>query len=317
MLKLSLKIQADLMFLTIHLNKHKIYRMKFYKVITLSFLLLQFLHSTAQEIKTIVDKSQYNITDKIEVTYQIEKSVESIEIMDKIDFKFVTEPSQSISQSYRDGKSTYLTSYSFILEALNPGKIDLPQVTMYVDDKPVRSQKRYVEIVGTLLTEEQVADKIKAGNSPYKEYEAGHAFEISLPKFLERTKGINDYAAIEYINNANDIFGYTVYDTKENIKLEGRNYASLEAYHGNTIKGFVKDIPKKIVSQPQSHKSEGINFTETDITFHDKETNKDLYYFIGSVETKTTFYSVVFRTLGKNKNKFKGEFLKILYSLKD
>ena len=43
----------------------------------------------------------------------------------------------------------------------------------------------------------------------------------------------------------------------------------------------------------------------------------EIYYLVGIVETKTTFYKVLTWTNAKNKEKFKADFQRILYSIKD
>jgi len=292
--------------------------MKFYKVITLSFLFLQSLNLIGQEIKTTTDKSDYNITDNITVTYQIDKSIDSADIIDESEFKVISGPSQSLSTTYLNGKSTKSTSYSYIIKPLSVGKISLPRLIMHVDEKPIRSEEMFIEVTGTLLTDKQIEDKIKTENSPLKEYKAGHTFDISMPAYLERTVDVNNAAAIQYGNTAKTIFGYTSFEKKEDIQLSGGKYTSLDKYHGSTIVDFSKKMPKKkTVSQPLIKKGKDINFVATDITYHDAETNENVYYFIGSAETKTTLYTVVFYTLMKNKAKFKADFQKVLYSLKD
>ncbi|MBF4494411.1 BatD family protein [Flavobacterium sp. JLP] len=290
---------------------------KYHKVIPLVLLLLQSINLIGQGIKTSVEKLEYNITDKIVVQYQIAKEVDPNEELDQSQFKVVEGPSKNISLTYVNGKSVSSTVYTYVIEARKTGKLDLPQLTMHFEGKDIKSEKLYINVVGVLLTEQQISDKIKSANSPYKEYHVGQAFEISLPAYIKQAEGINSDAAIEYVNRENNIYGYTLVETKEDILLSGGKYTTLDAYHGNIIKNFSKDLAKKTVSTPLSNKGKEISFIENDVTYFDAETNKDLYYFIGSVETKTAFYTVVLYTFNKNKSEFKADFQKILYSLKD
>lgn len=282
-------------------------------IICLSLLLVHSFNVIGQEITINVDKLEYNITDKIKITYKVDKDTDSIGEIDESQFEFVAGPSQQVSQEYVNGKTSFSKSYSFFITPLKLGKIKLPQLLMYLDGKALKAEDVYIDITGTLLTEEQISNKI----SLYKEYKAGHLFEISLPGYMERTVGMTDDSAVEYRNLANDLYGYVTFETKENLELSKQKYASILEYQETVLKNFIKDKEKRIVSKPLSQKKGDINFIETEVTFHDKETNDDFYYLIGAVETKTTFYRVVSWSLAKNKNKFKADFQKILFSIKD
>jgi hypothetical protein len=47
------------------------------------------------------------------------------------------------------------------------------------------------------------------------------------------------------------------------------------------------------------------------------EDKSDIYYLVGILETKTSYYKVISDTGIENKDKFKADFQKILYSLND
>lgn len=282
-------------------------------IICLSFLLVHSFNVIGQQITINVDKLKYNITDKIKITYKVDKDTDSIGEIDESQFEFVAGPSQQVSQEYVNGKTSFSKSYSYFITPLKPGKIKLPQLLMYLDGRTLKADDVYIDVTGTLLTDEQISNKI----SLYKEYKAGHLFEISLPSYMERTVGQIDASAVEYRNQANDLYGYVTFDTKENLKLTKQKYASILEYQETLLKNFIKDKEKRIVSKPLSQRRGNINFIETEVTFHNKETNDDFYYLIGAVETKTTFYRIISWSLAKNKNKFKVDFQKILYSIND
>lgn len=286
-------------------------------IIFLSYLLVHSFNVIGQEITIDVDKLEYNITDKIKVTYRVDKDTDSIGEIDESQFEFVAGPSQQISQEWVNGKKSFSKSYSYFITPRKTGKLKLPQISMYLDGKTLKTEESYVDITGTLLTEEQISNRIKLGNSLYKEYKAGHLFDISLPSYMERMVGQIDGSAVEYMNQANDLYGYVTFETKENLELTKQKYTSILEYQETLLKNFIKDKEKRIVSKPLSQKRGDINFIETEVTFHNKETNDDFYYLIGAVETKTTFYRIISWSLAKNKNKFKADFQKILYSIKD
>jgi hypothetical protein len=56
---------------------------------------------------------------------------------------------------------------------------------------------------------------------------------------------------------------------------------------------------------------------EAEVTYFDKEAEIEIYYLVGVVETKKSFYKVLSWSGADKKNTFKSDFQKILYSLRD
>jgi hypothetical protein len=50
-----------------------------------------------------------------------------------------------------------------------------------------------------------------------KQHKAGHSFEIGLPAYMSRTIGLNSSSAIEYKNRVKDVYGFVIFDTKEDL----------------------------------------------------------------------------------------------------
>ncbi|KFF19491.1 hypothetical protein [Flavobacterium hydatis] len=153
--------------------------------------------------------------------------------------------------------------------------------------------------------------------STMKEYKAGHTFNISLPDYMSKTADLNSSAAIQYKNVVKDIYGVVIFDTKEELKLLEMNYTSTNEFYEDFIKDFLKDEEKRSVSAPKSTKKGDISFIEVEATYFDKEINNTIYYLIGVVETKTAFYKVLSWASIDNKDKYKADFQKILYSIKE
>lgn len=150
-----------------------------------------------------------------------------------------------------------------------------------------------------------------------KQYKAGHTFEISLPDYMSKTVGLNSSATIQYKSVVKDVYGFVIFDTKEELRLAEMKYASIDEFYEDFIKDFLKDEENRKVSKPLSQKKGEINFIESDVTYFDKELKMDIYYFVGTVETKTAYYKVLSWAAVEHKDKFKADFQKILYSLKD
>lgn len=150
-----------------------------------------------------------------------------------------------------------------------------------------------------------------------KEIKAGHTFNISLPDYMNKTVGLNDDSAIEYKSEVKEVYGFVIYDLKEDLKLVELNFNSAKEFYDGFMKDFLKDIEKKSIGNPVSKKINETNFVEADVDYFDKDANVEIYYLIGIVETEKAFYKILSWSAKENKDKFKGDFQKILYSIKD
>ena len=150
-----------------------------------------------------------------------------------------------------------------------------------------------------------------------KPHTIGHPIYISLPDYMTRTIGLNDDASIQFKNEVKDVAGFVIEDNKEELKLAEMTYSSINEFYDEFIKEFVKGEEKLQQSKPVSKKSGDISFIEADVSYFDKDAETEIYYLIGIVETKTAYYKVLSYCSLENKAKFKADFQKILYSLKD
>ena len=153
--------------------------------------------------------------------------------------------------------------------------------------------------------------------APLIDYKAGHTFTISLPEYMTKTAGLNSAAAIQYKSTVKDVYGFVIFDTKEELSLAEMKYTSTNEYYEDFIKDFLKDEDKRKVSKPVAQKKGDINFIECDVTYYDKDAKTDIYYLVGIVETKNSFYKVLSWAAAENKNKFKADFQSIVYSTRD
>jgi hypothetical protein len=150
-----------------------------------------------------------------------------------------------------------------------------------------------------------------------KEYKAGHIFYVSLPDYMKKTSGLNSSSTIQYKNTVKDVYGFIIEDNKEELELSEITYSSLTEFYDEFIGDFLKDEEKRVVSKPKTQVKGAINFIEADVTYYDKEAAMDIYYLVGIVETKSAYYKVLSWTSAANKDKFKADFQKILYSVRD
>ena len=71
-----------------------------------------------------------------------------------------------------------------------------------------------------------------------KEHKAGHCFEIGLPAYMSKTIGLNDASAIQYKSVIKDVYGFVIFDTKEELSIAEMKYASINEFYED----FINDL---------------------------------------------------------------------------
>ena len=150
-----------------------------------------------------------------------------------------------------------------------------------------------------------------------KEYKAGHDFYVSLPDYMSKTTGLNSAATIQFKNSVKDIAGFIIEDNIEELALAQLSYSSINEFYEDFIKDFIKDEEKRKVSKPKTQQKGETNFIDCDVTYYDKESKIEIYYFVGIAETKSTYYKILCFGSIESKDKFKKDFESILLSLRD
>lgn len=155
------------------------------------------------------------------------------------------------------------------------------------------------------------------GQTALKTHKIGHVFSITLPDYMSRTVGLNSSANFQYKSEVKDVYGFVIGDDKEELKLAELNFASVAEFHEDFMKSFLTDAEKKNIGTPVVKKIGEASFLECDVTYFDKEAGGEIYYLVGVVETKFAFYKILSWSAAENKDKFKADFQKILYSFKN
>ncbi|WP_396187267.1 hypothetical protein [Flavobacterium sp.] len=150
-----------------------------------------------------------------------------------------------------------------------------------------------------------------------KEYKIGRVVNVSLPDYMTRTMGLNSSSLLQYKSTVKDVYGFIIEDNKEELALVEMNYSSINEFCEDFANDFLKGEKKKTFSYPEYKKIGDINFAEFEASYYDKEAKGEIYYLVGIVETKTSYYKVISYTSLENKAKFKADFQKIIYSLND
>jgi hypothetical protein len=149
------------------------------------------------------------------------------------------------------------------------------------------------------------------------EYKAGHIFYVSLPNYMSKTTGLNDAAVIQFRNSIKDVAGFIIEDNKEELALADMVFSSINDFYDNFIKNFLIGQNERKVSDPLSKTIGETKFIECDASYIDIESKMGIYYFVGIAETKDAFYKILCFGSLENKDNFKADFQKILYSIRD
>lgn len=151
----------------------------------------------------------------------------------------------------------------------------------------------------------------------YASHKAGHEFNISIPEYMTRTIGLNNSAIIQFKNSAKDVYAIVIEDNKEELKLADLNFAGIDDFYAYFIKDFLKDEQKRKIGKAKSKSIGAFRYIESEASYYDTDIKEEIYYLIGVIETKTMYYKLLCYTSLSNKDAFKSDFQKILYSIND
>jgi hypothetical protein len=174
--------------------------------------------------------------------------------------------------------------------------------------------KRTIAILTTALV---LVTTTTFAQTTMKEYKAGHVFNVSLPDYMTKTTGLNDDATIQFNNTIKDIAGFIIYDTKDELELVQMKFSSVNEFYDVFVKDFLKGQKKRTISQPIYQTVGDNKYVECEASYYSKESKIDIYYYVGIVETKNAYYKLLCFGGMDSKEKYKADFQKILYSIKD
>lgn len=150
-----------------------------------------------------------------------------------------------------------------------------------------------------------------------KAYEGGHTYQLSLPNYMSKTGGLNSAASIQYKSVIKDVYGFVIYDTKEELNLVEMNFSSISEFYEEFMNDFLVGEKSKKVSTPKFSTQGKTSFIESDVFYYDQDAELEIFYLVGVVETEKAFYKVISWSSAEKKDQFKVDFQQILYSLKD
>lgn len=156
-----------------------------------------------------------------------------------------------------------------------------------------------------------------SAQTAFKNTKYGHVVNVSLPEYMSRTIGLNDNAAFQFHNVPKDVSGFIVEDDKAELVIADMKFADAQEFYDNFAKTFLEDQPSRKFSKPDVRKVNGNTYIHSDFSYFDDEAKLDIYYYVGVIETATTFYKLICFTSSAQKETYKPDFDKIMLSIND
>lgn len=113
--------------------------MKFYITFILSFFSL-FVTAQNATLTAKVSKNKLGVNQRLRVEFSINKQGgDNFKAPNFTNFKVVGGPSQSVSQSWVNGKVSFNQSYTYILQPKRKGEFNIPPASITIDGKKIQS----------------------------------------------------------------------------------------------------------------------------------------------------------------------------------
>ncbi|CAM1351836.1 BatD protein [Tenacibaculum halocynthiae] len=124
--------------------------LKFYILILISVFSLT-INAQDSVLKVSVSKNKLGVNQRFRVQYIINKQgADNFKAPNFRNFKIVGGPSQSVSQSYINGKRSFSQSYTYILQPKRKGEFDLPPASIEIDDKTIKSETAKIIVLAAV-----------------------------------------------------------------------------------------------------------------------------------------------------------------------
>lgn len=92
------------------------------------------------ELVTTVSKNKLGLNQRLKIQFTInQQGADNFEPPNFKNFRIVSGPSQSISQSWINGKASFSQSYSYIIKPLNKGEFIIPHAAINLNNKILKS----------------------------------------------------------------------------------------------------------------------------------------------------------------------------------
>ena len=122
-------------------------KFKFYISLFLSLLSLTLVSQEAKLTAT-VSKNKLGLNQRLRVEFSInEKGADNFAPPNFEDFRVVGGPSQSISQSYINGRVSFNKSYTYVIQPTRKGELVIPSASIFINGKTILSEPVKIRVL--------------------------------------------------------------------------------------------------------------------------------------------------------------------------
>lgn len=116
-------------------------RLKITYLFTLCALMSLSIYAQKPELVASISKNKLGLNQRVKIQFTINKQgADNFEVPNFKNFEIVGGPSQSISQSWINGKASFSQSYTYIIKPLKKGEFSIPSASIKLDGKTLCSK---------------------------------------------------------------------------------------------------------------------------------------------------------------------------------
>ena len=114
---------------------------KIYYIFTLCTVLSTSLYAQTSELVASVSKNKLGLNQRVRIQFTVNKQgADDFTPPNFKNFQIVSGPSQSISQSWINGKQSFSQSYTYIIKPLKKGEFLIPAASIKLNEKRIKSK---------------------------------------------------------------------------------------------------------------------------------------------------------------------------------
>jgi len=163
---------------------------------------------SAQEasLTTVVSKNKLGLNQRLRVQFTINKQgADNFTPPNFTNFKIVGGPSQSVNQSWINGKVSFSQSYTYIIEPLRKGEFNIPSASIELNGKTLTSDPVKIIVLDAIdipkdpndpdyIAQQNIHLVVEISQSnPY----VGEGVYVEYKLYVSRNISVNDYAVTE------------------------------------------------------------------------------------------------------------------------
>ena len=176
------------------------------RLVHIFFLIITFGTQAQVSFTTEVSREKLGINERLKVEFIIDRDADNFKAPSFNGFKVIAGPNQSVEQSYVYGKSSFKKTYSFYLQPLKRGKLEIGQAEIEYQGKNYKSPPETVEVTAAVdnpnspasVARSQMADAIHlvAEVSKSKPY-LNEGVYIVYKLYVDRNVNLRNYRPVD------------------------------------------------------------------------------------------------------------------------